>query len=127
MAANRPTAAELLEAATEFLECEAMDAIAADNVKFKLRVAINVLRLIERELLCGPDNDARELDRLQALLGRTDGSLEYLNAELCERIRAGEFDDRLQQLLPCLEQSTLDKLAIDNPRYSTYGVLRGRD
>lgn len=127
MAANRPTAAELLEAAREFLEGEAMDAIAADNVKFKLRVAVNVLRLIERELLCGPGNDTRELSRLQALLDRADADLEHLNAELCERIRTGEFDDRLQQLLPSLQQSTLDKLAIDNPRYSTYVALRGRE
>lgn len=127
MAANRPTAAELLEAAREFLEAEAMDAIAADDVKFKLRIAINVLKLIERELLLGPGNEARELGQLQALLGRADESLERLNAGLCDRIRAGEFDDGLQQLLPCLQESTLDKLAIDNPRYSTYGALRGRE
>lgn len=127
MAANGPTAAELLEAAREFLSTEAMTAIAAEDIRFKLRVALNVLSLVERELRQGPANEARERTRLQALLGSREESVERLNVELCRRIREGQFDDRLAELLPCLQASTLDKLAIDNPRYSTYRFLRGRE
>jgi len=127
MVANRPTAAELIEAAAEFLAGEAMDAIAADNVKFKLRIALNVLKLVERELRQGPEHEVRDRDRLQLLLGSHEASVDRLNADLCRRIREGQFDHRLSDLLPCLQQSTLEKLAIDNPRYSTYLALQSGD
>ena len=57
---------------------------------FLARVAVNVLGVIQRELTQGPAAEARALDGMAGVLGH-DGDFAALNAELCERIRAGEF------------------------------------
>ena len=70
-----------------------------------------------REL--APAAEARELQRLRALLQR-DGSLAELNALLCERIADGRIDLQTPGLPAHLWQSTLDKLAVDQPSYASY-------
>lgn len=130
MASNRPTTAELLTAVREFLDEEAMEAIAAGNVRFKLRVALNVLKLVEREVELGPRYQREEIHSLQALLASDEPSLTALNAELCDRIRRGDYDaegDERHALLGHLQSATLHKLAIDNPTYSTFRGLTEAD
>ena len=53
---------------------------------FQMRVAVNSLAILEREGRLGPAADARERERLMALLGH-DGTLEDLNRELARQIR----------------------------------------
>ena len=124
MARNRPTAAELIEAVTEFLATEVDPEVTTPDVKFRLRVARNVLDIVARECRSGPEHDRREEIALQELLGEETGDLSHLNQALCERLRRGEFDNRLGELLPVLTDITMDKLSIDNPRYSTFKDLR---
>ena len=130
MASNRPTSAELLTAVSEFLEGEAMEAIDTDDVRFKLKIALNVLQLIRREVELGRDHEIAEVDGLQALLATDETSPALLNEELCRRIRNGDYDAAAparDALLQHLQTATLKKLAVDNPRYSTFNSLTAGD
>ena len=123
MAANRPSAAELTEAVNEFLSDELIDTVQRADLKFKLRIAINILGMVQRELQLGDNNVTREKTVLQALLKTDESSLDALNNELSSRIQRGEFDNGFAELCAALEQTVVDKLSVDNPRYSTFKAL----
>jgi hypothetical protein len=82
--------------------------------EFQLRVSVHLLGIVERQLRAGAAADARELAALSALLGRT-GSLEDLNRELSHRIRAGDLDDREEELLAVLIAVAGDEVDIVAP------------
>lgn len=119
MPSNRPTRDELLEAVAEFLEKRVMPRLD-EHTAFHTRVAVNVLNIVRREMEHGPGLDGEERDRLERLLGR-EGTLEELNAELCDRIRSGDLDHRHPELIEHLFLTTLGKVSIDQPNYSAYG------
>ena len=115
---NRPTAIELIGAIATFVEQDVMTKLEG-SLGFKCRVAVNALRIIERELDLSPGLDASEAARLTELLG-TYGPLDELNRDLCQRIRDGEISIDDPDLLDHLKQTTIGKASIDNPRYSGY-------
>src|SRR6185503_6029348 len=86
---------------------------------FHARVAANALAIVERELALGAQQDAAERERLRALLGG-DGPLEAQNRALCHEIRAGRIGLDTPGLLEHLRATTLAKLAVDQPTYSSY-------
>ena len=86
---------------------------------FKLRVAINALDLLTRQLVLEEASDAAEAARLTQLLGQQ-GSLGELNRALAERIAKGEADLQTPGLADHLWQTTMDKLAVDQPNYGSY-------
>ena len=86
---------------------------------FKLRVAINALDLVTRQLALEQGSDAAEVARLTQLLGMQ-GSLGELNRALADRIAKGEADLQTPGLADHLWQTTLDKLAVDQPNYAAY-------
>jgi hypothetical protein len=116
MPQDRPSAAELLAAIRDFLEREVQPTLDA-RTGFHLRVAINSLAILEREATLGPQADADELVRLRKLLGRSDGNLADLNAELARRLREGRLDEQDSALMAHLEATIRDKMTIANPRY----------
>ncbi|HEV2310415.1 MAG TPA: DUF6285 domain-containing protein, partial [Acidimicrobiia bacterium] len=113
---DRPSAAELVAAAREFLERDVLGTVE-ERVRFHTRVAVNALGMVERELVLGPILDARARDQLASFLG-TDGDLDDLLHELAARIRQGALDDD-----PAVVALTRDlvaaKLDVSNPRYLT--------
>jgi hypothetical protein len=118
MAQDRPTAAELLAAIADFLREEATPAFdkAEPRLGFQMRVAVNALAILEREARLGPAADARETERLVALLGH-EGTLADLNRELARQLRDGTRDERDTQLMAHLEATVADKIAIANPKW----------
>src|SRR5690242_16790792 len=106
---DRPTAAELVEAVREFLERDVFDATEG-RVQFHTRVAVNVLKMVERELVLGDKQAKAHRDRLAAL-GYDD------DAGLAAAIRAGALDDRWAEVRDALADSVHDKLAVANPKY----------
>lgn len=114
---DRPTAPELVEAVREYLERDVMTAEELpERVRFHARVAVNVLRVVERELRLGPPLDEAEQERLAALLGH-DGEVGELLAELARGIRDGSLDDRRDDVLRCVRESVRAKLAVANPKH----------
>jgi hypothetical protein len=115
---DEPTPTELTKAVADFLRDDIAPQISGHNA-FKLRVAINMLDLVTRQLKLEQGGDAAELARLSQLLGKQ-GSLAELNRLLAEKIARGEVDLQTQGLADHLWQTTMDKLAVDQPNYASY-------
>ena len=115
---DEPTPDELIKAVADFLRSEIAPAIKGHNA-FKLRVGINALDLVTRQLALAQAADAAEAARLKQLLG-TDGSLIELNRVLSEKVAKGEVDLQTPGLADHLWQTTMDKLAVDQPNYGSY-------
>jgi hypothetical protein len=115
---DEPTPTELIKAVADFLRTEITPAIKGHDA-FKLRVGINALDLVTRQLALESGGDAAEAARLKGLLGM-EGSLIELNRVLCERIAKSEVDLQTPGLTEHLWQSTMDKLAVDQPNYASY-------
>ncbi len=115
---DQPSAIELVGAVRDFIQNVAMPQLQARDA-FHARVAANALGIVQRELEIAPEADAREHERLATILDR-EGTLQDLNRELCTRIRNGEIDLQSPNLTDHLWETTLTKLAIDQPKYSAY-------
>lgn len=113
-----PSASTLLESIERFLAEEVRDKLEG-RTAYQLRVAVNALGIARRELELSSGHAEQEAQRLTALL-RESLPLREANQLLCDRIRSGLLDARSPGLLSHLRQTTLDKLAIDQPRYSGY-------
>ncbi|MDH2346356.1 DUF6285 domain-containing protein [Bradyrhizobium sp. SSUT77] len=115
---DEPTPIELTRTVADFLRNDIAPLISGHQA-FKLRVAVNILDLVTRQLTREEGSDAAELERLRALLGM-DGSVTDLNRALAERIAKGEVDLATPGLSEHLWQTTMDKLAVDQPNYASY-------
>jgi hypothetical protein len=115
---DEPTPGELIKAVADFLRNEIAPVIKGHNA-FKLRVGINALDLVTRQLTLEPASDAAEAARLTQLLG-IQGSLGDLNRALSDDIASGKVDLQTPGLSDHLWQTTMDKLAVDQPNYGAY-------
>jgi hypothetical protein len=115
---DEPTPEELVKAVADFLRNDIMPAIKGHSA-FKLRVGINALDLVTRQLALQQASDAAEAARLTQLLGMQ-GPLAELNCALADRIAKGEADLQTPGLSEHLWQTTLAKLAVDQPNYASY-------
>ena len=115
---DEPRPEELIKAVADFLRNDIAPVISGHNA-FKLRVSINALDLVTRQLALEQGSDAAEAARLVQLLGKQ-GSLGELNRLLADRIAKGEIDLQTPGLADHLWQTTMDKLAVDQPNYASY-------
>jgi hypothetical protein len=115
---DEPTPNELIRAVAEFLRAEIAPQISG-HAAFKLRVSINALNLVTRQLELERGSDAAEASRLSALL-EMQGSLAELNRALADRIAKGEAGLDTPGLADHLWRTTMDKLAVDQPNYGSY-------
>jgi Domain of unknown function (DUF6285) len=122
---DEPTPIELTKAVADFLRNDITPAISGHNA-FKLRVAINVLDLVARQLTLAEGSDATEAASLKKLLG-IDGALVDLNRVLSEKIGNGEVGLATPGLSEHLWQTTMAKLAVDQPNYGSFKRELGRE
>ena len=115
---DEPTPVELTKAVADFLRSDITPMVSGHNA-FKLRVAINALDLVVRQLALEQGSDAAEAGRLATLLG-VEGSLLEQNRALAERIAKGEVDLATPGLSEHLWQTMMAKLAVDQPNYASY-------
>jgi hypothetical protein len=125
---DRPTIPEALQAARDFLARDLLPTLTDPRLRYHLQIAINVLRIVERE---AEGEDARlraEHGALRALLGLPAAAppedpaalrREVLeaNTALCERIHEGAADAGpwRERVLAHVEARVADKLAVNNP------------
>lgn len=95
----RPTATELVEAVSEFLESEILPALDDRRLAFRMRVALNGLGIALRELAAGDGVETLSDDDL---------------GELAVRLRNGEMPDGALELL---RRHVAAELRIASPRY----------
>jgi hypothetical protein len=122
---EQPTAAELIDAVSEFIARDLAPTLTG-RLAFHARVAVNVLAIVRRELLQGPDADRGDAGRLAALLGHG-GDPADLTEELCRRIASGDIAPGDPALIEHLWASTIDTLAVDQPGYATYRRIIAAD
>ena len=97
MTYDRPAAAELVEAAREFLEQEILPELVDHRLRFRTLVAMNALGIAVRELAAGESGPAEA--ELRAL---------------AQQIRAGDVPDGT---LARLKEDVAAKLRVASPRY----------
>jgi len=107
---GRPTAPELVGAVREWLAGDLHEGTDG-RLRFHARVAANALAMVERELALGPAQAEAHAARLRDL-GAAD------DAELAAAIRAGDLDDRWDEVKTAVWADVLDALAVADPGYS---------
>jgi Domain of unknown function (DUF6285) len=108
---SHPDAGELLDATIEFLGDVLAPAVPAEHA-FHLRVAVNALRIVRRELEQEGADEAAHRDRLAAL-GFAD------DAALAAALRAGEVPaDLMAQVRAGLLADAEARLRVANPRFA---------
>jgi len=137
---DRPTTVELLEAVREFLEGHVVPRLTERGVRYRTLIALNVLRIVEREV---PGREARlraELAALADLLDRPreappadaallEARVQEANRELGERIRSGAADAGpwRARVLAHVGAMVDEKLGINDPqRLATFTAGRSR-
>ncbi len=123
---DRPTASELLETIARFLDDELLTALEG-GLQYRVRVASNLVKILEREARLGPEALDRECARLSevlrldaAALGATaEQRVQELNRRLVERLQApGEDAELERRAWRALMAIARDKLAIARPGYA---------
>jgi hypothetical protein len=106
---DEPDAPTLIEAVREFLTSE-VEPQTEGRLRYHLKVAANVLAIVERELSLGEEQAARH----RALLDRLGFENDHT---LAQAIRSGALDGRLKELEGPLKEMVSDKLAVARPGY----------
>jgi Domain of unknown function (DUF6285) len=114
---DRPTAPELLDSVAEYLFGELRPEVPREQ-RFKVLVAANVCAVVAREIRAGEDPDGKDLELFNELLGEEQSDVRAAAAELSRRLRAGELDDRIDEIAPRLEEHVRRKLSIARPGYA---------
>lgn len=115
---GHPSAAVLVEAVAAFLAELAPE--LSGRSAFHAKVAANALAIVARELEQQPD--VAEAAALGALT-ETSAPVAELRREVCDKLRNGSLDAATPGVLDALITATCARLAVDNPRYSTYRRL----
>ncbi len=115
---GHPPAADLIDSVRGFLA--EVESRLSGREAFHAKVAGNVLALVERELRQQPEQvETRALARL---LGH-DAPLTELREETCAALRERRIGIETPGLLDALIEATLARLAVDNPKFSTFRRL----
>jgi hypothetical protein len=123
---DRPTAPELLDSLAEYLVGELRPTVPSEQ-RFKVLVAANLCAVIARELRAGEAPSRQDAELFGELLGtpaaaipsgEADDAAEALARRLSERIRSGELDERLPELLDALSAHVRRKLDVARPGYA---------
>ena len=114
---DEPTPEELTKAVADFLRNDIAPVISGHNA-FKLRVAINALDLVTRQLRLEQGSDASEL----AGCRNCSASRARLpNSTVCSPIASPWARSICRRgAAEHLWQTTMDKLAVDQPNYGSY-------
>ncbi|MFC0283463.1 DUF6285 domain-containing protein [Camelimonas abortus] len=114
MPSSLPQAADLVAVVREFLEREILPESSGARW-FNVRVAANVLAMVERELQLGRDLDAAEAERLRRFV--SGDSREEMVKALSDGVREGRIDWRSGGLAEHLLQTCEDALKVNNPKW----------
>ena len=115
---DRPTSSELIKAVMDFLDTKIKDELPP-HLAFKLRITNNVLGMVQREIDQGETLQQEVYDAMQSLMH----SDELTTKKLSELIKDGKIDLKDEDLKDLLTILSKNKIAVDNPNYSTYKKL----
>ena len=117
----RPTAGELLTDVATLLESEVLEAVSGP-LQHRVRVAANLVRIVEREIRLGPAAAQEERHRIALLLNDFDADLPTLRSALATRLAdpeplGGPFE---RAVYDSLLATARDDIAIAKPGYAEW-------
>lgn len=116
-----PNWQQLVTAVAQHLQAELIPAIHDPGLRFRTRIAANLLAIVQRELQLAPSQARQQRQRLEQLLDEPGSSepLVLLNRRLQERVAAGQFDrgPERARLMQHLKASAMERLQIANPKF----------
>ena len=115
---DKPNSVDLLEAVSHFLDTKIKSEVPA-HLAFKLRIVENVLNIVIREIEKGEELSDEVMNQLRNLIESDTPSIETL-AFLIKDKKIDLNDQDLHDLLVTLSKN---KIAVDNPNYSTFKKL----
>ena len=117
----RPDATELLADVAALLDDEVLGAVSGP-LQHRVRVAANLVRIVEREVRLGGANDAAERARLVELLGPSDSDLIELRRQLAARLDdPTPFDASMSAAIHAALLATVRAdVAISKPGYDAW-------
>ena len=115
---DKPTSIDLLAAISHFLDTKIKSEVPP-HLAFKLRIVENVLNIVIREIEKGDELSNEVINLLQGLIESETPSIETL-ALLIKDKKIDLEDQGLKDLLVTLSKN---KIAVDNPNYSTFKKL----
>lgn len=129
---DKPSLNELLAAVQVHLEENVVPEVKENRkLYFQTLVAINLLKVSQRELDLAPGHLQAEWQRITGLLeidkpfpdnlDAARSQLAAFNAALIEKIRSGEFDENAQTLIHHLKATTIEQLETANPKFLIQG------
>lgn len=117
-----PSAESLIQSVRTFLNGEVLPSVDDAALAYNLRIANNLLAIVERELNQGNQASKEEIEVLNNL-GIAGGSLLEMRQRMSDKIRQGACDENINDLAKHLLSPSLARLGIDNPSYSSYKQL----
>lgn len=125
---DRPSAQALIDAARLHFETQVIPAVRSDpKLYFQTLVAINVLKIVGRELELEEAHQITEWAGLNLIEGgdlpfpllHSDriAGLSERNAALCAAIRSGVYDQADEFVFEQVCQTTIAQLEVANPKY----------
>ena len=116
-----PSALHLVTAVKELVKGDLVEMVDHKRLKYLSRVAGGMLEMVQRELRLGDAFDKEESARIQELLQvNCHVSLSAKRQALAAAINNEDVSLDSVPLQEHLWQTTLDRMYIDNPRYSGY-------
>ena len=115
---DRPTSSELIKAVMDFLDTKIKDELPP-HLAFKLRITNNVLSMVQREIDQGEQLSEEVIKAMSAIIKSDDLTTKELS-NLIKNEDLDLSDEGLKDLLVLLSKN---KIAVDNPNYSTYKKL----
>ena len=115
---DKPNSVDLLEAISHFLNTKIKSEVPA-HLAFKLRIVDNVLNIVIREIEKGDELSNEVINLLQSLIESDTQSIE----PLASMIKDEKIDLEDQDLKDLLVTLSKNKIAVDNPNYSTFKKL----
>ena len=115
---DKPNSVDLLEAVSHFLDTKIKSEVPA-HLAFKLRIVENVLNIVRREIEKGEELSDEVMNQLRNLIESDTPSIETL-AFLIKDKKIDLNDQDLKDLQVTLSKN---KIAVDNPNYSTFKKL----
>lgn len=115
---NPPSKEDLIVSIIEFLENDIIQELKGQK-RFHAHVAKNSLNIVLRQLKLEEVSSEKEKDRLSKIL-KTDKTIKEMNKILCSKIDNNNIDIDNNELIDHLFKTTMEKLEIDQPNYSSF-------
>ena len=115
---NPPSKEDLIVSIIEFLEIDVIQELKGQK-RFHAHVAKNSLNIVLRQLKLEEVSSEKEKDRLSKIL-KTDKTIKEMNKILCSKIDNNNIDINNNELIDHLFKTTMEKLEIDQPNYSSF-------